>query len=272
MSPSSLRNGPLPVTREAPDVDANKLAVRLLDAAGTRQGIPPLTDEVEFSLAQAYEIQDAVLERLPGGAGRTAKLGLTSRAKQQQMNVDEPLYGWFGENAAIHPDETLDTSSLIQPRVEPEIAFLLGEDLAGPGVTTAHVIAATIAVMPAIDVLDSRFSGYNFKLADVVADNCSAARYCLGDPVPIGGIDLRTVGCVFRHNGRIVDTAAGAAVMDHPAGAVAWLARKLASRGRVLSAGTAVLAGSLTAAVPVVPGDVAEVTVDRIGTVRLRCT
>ncbi len=138
--------------------------------------------------------------------------------------------------------------------------------------TAAHVLTATAAVMPAIDVLDSRFTGYDFTLPDVVADNCSAARYLIGDPVPVDGINLRTVGCVFRHNGRVVDTAAGAAVLDHPAGAVAWLARRLAARGRTLPAGTTVLAGSLTAAVEVAPGDVFEVVVDRIGAVTLRCT
>lgn len=251
-------------------MDTQRLADKLLDAIEQRQGVPPLTDEIELSIADAYEVQDAVLEQL--GVGRVAKLGLTSRAKQEQMNVDEPLYGWYGPTMGLQPGEPLETSELIQPRVEPEIAFLIGDDLSGPGITTAHVLASTAAVMPAIDVLDSRFSGYEFTLADVVADNCSAARYVLGDPVPVDGINLRTVGCVFRKNGQLVDTAAGAAVLDHPAAAVAWLVRKLSSRGRSLPAGTTVLAGSLTAAVPVGPGDVVEVTVDRIGSLELRCS
>lgn len=253
-------------------MDTARLADRLLDAMQRGEGIPPLTDEVDLSIDQAYEVQDAVLERLPGGVGRAAKLGLTSRAKQEQMNVDEPLYGWYGQAMGLSPGEPLRIDELIQPRVEPEIAFLIGEELSGPGVTAAHVLAATAAVMPAVDVLDSRFTGYDFTLADVVADNCSAARYLVGDPAPVDGINLRTVGCVFRKNGRLVDTAAGAAVLDHPAGAVAWLVRKLHARDRSLPAGTTVLAGSLTAAVEVTAGDVVEVVIDRIGSVTLRCS
>lgn len=251
-------------------VDTQRLADTLLDAMSERRGVPPLTDEVELSIDQAYDVQDAVIERL--GVGRVAKLGLTSRAKQDQMNVDEPLYGWYGPTMGLEPGVPLDTTELIQPRVEPEIAFLIGDELSGPGTSAAHVLASTAAVMPAIDVLDSRFSGYDFTLADVVADNCSAARYLVGDPVPVAGINLRTVGCVFRRNGQLVDTAAGAAVLDHPAAAVAWLVRKLSSRARSLPAGTTVLAGSLTAAVPVGPGDVIEVSIDRLGSVELRCS
>lgn len=252
-------------------MDTEALADRLVAAVRDRTGIPPLTDEVELTLDQAYDIQDAVVDRLEGGPPQVAKLGLTSRAKQEQMNVDEPLSGWFGRTAGLAPGEPLDTGALIQPRVEPEIALLVGAELSGPGTTAAHVLAATSAVMPAVDVLDSRFTGYDFTLPDVVADNCSAARYVVGDPIPVDGIDLRTVGCVFRHNGRLVGTAAGAAVLDHPAGAVAWLVRKLAERGRVLPAGTIVLSGALTAAVEVAPGDVVDVTIDRVGSVGLRC-
>lgn len=253
-------------------MDTDRLADRLVRAMADREAIPPLTDAVELSIDEAYRIQDAVVGRLPGGAGRAAKLGLTSRAKQEQMGVDEPLYGWYGAGMALHPGEPLETDELIQPRVEPEIAFLVGEELAGPGTTAAHVLAATAAVLPALDVLDSRFAGYRFTLPDVVADNCSAARYATGDPVRPDGIDLRTVGCVFRHNGRVADTAAGAAVLGHPAASVAWLVRALAARDRSLPAGTLVLAGSLTAAVSVAPGDVVSATVDRIGRVELRCS
>ncbi len=254
-------------------MDVARLATTLADAVRAGTAIPPLTDEVDLSVAQAYEVQDATLELLdPGGSRDAVKLGLTSRAKQEQMGVDEPLYGRFVSGAALDPGETLDTGALIQPRVEPEIAFLLGEELAGPGVTALHVLAATRAVMPALDVLDSRFAGYRFTLPDVVADDASAARYLVGAPVPAAGIDLATVGCVFERNGELVDTAAGAAVLGHPAAAVAWFVRKLAERGRVVPAGTLVLAGSLTAAVPVAPGDSVRITVDRIGSVELACT
>lgn len=253
-------------------MDTDRLARRLRDAAASRTPIPPLTDEVELSVEQAYDVQDAVVAALGAGDPPAAKLGLTSRAKQRQMAVDEPLSGWFGPHMALAPGEPLATGELIQPRVEPEIAFVTAAPLAGAGVTAAHVLAATAAVAPAIDVLDSRFAGYRFTLPDVIADNASAARYVLGDPVPVAGVDLRVVGCAFERNGALVGTAAGAAVLDHPAASVAWLVRALASRDRALPAGSVVLAGALTAAVPVAAGDVVRVTIDRLGSVELGCT
>lgn len=253
-------------------MDTARLAERLADAVRTRTAITPLTDDVDLSIDQAYDVQEATLELLdPGGPRTAAKLGLTSRAKQAQMHVDEPLYGFYVADAALDVGEPLDTTAWIQPRVEPEIAFRTGAELAGTAVTAAEVLAATDAVMPALDVLDSRFAGYRFTLPDVVADDASAARYVLGAPVDATGIDLATVGCVFQHNDELVATAAGAAVLDHPAAAVAWFVRKLAERGGRLPAGAVVLAGALTAAVPLAPGDVARVTLDRIGTLELPC-
>jgi 2-oxo-3-hexenedioate decarboxylase len=251
-------------------VDTDRLADRLVEAVRTRSAIAPLTDEVALTVDEAYVVQDAVVERL-GGRGTVAKLGLTSRAKQEQMAVDEPIYGWLVDGTAVDVGQPLRVDDYIQPRVEPEIAFLTGAPLEGRGVTSAHVLAATAAVLPAIDILDSRYAGYRFTLADVAADNASAAGYIVGDPVPVDGIDLRLAGCVFERNGELIATAAGAAVLEHPAAAVAWFVRKLASRGESLPAGSLVLAGALTAAIPVAAGDVVRVTIDRIGTVELAC-
>ena len=142
------------------------------------------------------------------------KLGLTSVAKQRQMDVDEPLYGWLTDDMQLDTGQAVVCDRYIQPRCEPEIAFLLGADLSGPHVLAAHVLAATALVFPAIDVLDSRFAGYKFTGADVIADNSSCAGFVFGgqgtDP---RGIDLRLTGCVLEHNGRLVATAAGAAVL-----------------------------------------------------------
>jgi 2-oxo-3-hexenedioate decarboxylase len=251
-------------------VEVDQFADRLVEAVRTRTAIEPLTNEVELTVDEAYRIQDRVVERL-GGRGSVIKLGLTSRAKQQQMSVDEPIYGWFTDGMGLDVGRPLEVASLIQPRVEPEVALLTGETLSGRGITSAHVLAATEAVLPAIDVLDSRYAGYRFTLADVAADNASAAGFIVGDPVPVTGIDLRLVGCVFECNGELVGTAAGAAILEHPAAAVAWFVRKLADRGEGLPAGSLVLAGALTAAIPVVAGDVVRVTVDRIGSVELTC-
>jgi 2-keto-4-pentenoate hydratase len=243
-----------------------QLADRLVTAIRTRTPLDPGASGL--SAEAAYEVQDEVIAAL-GGKVEAAKLGLTSKAKQIQMKVDEPAYGWLLTGSRIQPGAALVTAELIQPRVEPEIAFMIGAELAGAAVTALQVLAATEAVMVAIDVLDSRYAGYNFTLPDVIADNASAARFTVGDPVPLEGINLRTVGCVFSRNGELIATAAGAAVLDHPAAAVAWFVRKLASRGRILPAGSLVLAGALTAAVAVGPGDVVNVEIDRIGSVQL---
>lgn len=251
----------------------DRFAERLWKAAAEGRTIPPLTEESpDLTLDDAYDIQDRVLA-LRGEAGErvtAAKLGLTSRAKQTQMGVDEPLYGWLTDTMRHDPSIPLDLSRFAQPRVEPEVAFITGDELAGPGVTSAHVLAATKAVAPALDVLDSRFAGYQFTLVDVTADDASAAGYVLGDEVPLDG-DLRVTGCVLQKNGELVDTAAGAAVMEHPAAAVAWFVRKLHTRGRRLRAGSVVLAGAWTAAIPLEPGDTVRADFDRIGSVELSC-
>jgi 2-oxo-3-hexenedioate decarboxylase len=262
------------VTAPREDVAArprlDELADDLLRAIRERTPIAPLTSEYpDLTVEEAYRIQDLVVEAL---GGRTAaKLGLTSKAKQEQMHVDSPLFGWLPPGSQLGDGEPLVVADLIQPRVEPEIAFGLGRDLAGPA-TIAQVLAATERVVPALEILDSRFEGYSFTLPDVIADNASAARYMVGGPgAEVDGIDLRLTGCVFEKNGEVVATAAGAAVLDHPAGAVAWFAGEVAARGGQLEAGTTVLAGALTAAVAVLPGDVVRATFDRIGTVEVTC-
>ena len=244
------------------------LPTRLAEAIRSRTAISPDADDLDVD--RAYELQDQLIGLL-GTTPVAAKLGLTSVAKQMQMNVDEPAYGWLLEGSLIEAGAELSCGELIQPRCEPEIAFLLGRDLEGADVSAADVLAATEAVLPAIDVLDSRYAGYKFTLPAVVADNISSARYALGDPVPLDDIDLRLVGCVFEVHGEVVATAAGAAVLDHPAAAVAWFVRGLSRRGRRLEAGTVVLSGAMTAAVPVGPGSVVRATIDRIGAVELRC-
>lgn len=251
----------------------DELAERLWKAATEGRTLPPLTGgSPGLTLDDAYDIQDRVLALREEAGDRVAaaKLGLTSRAKQTQMGVDEPLYGWLTDTMRHDPSSALDLSRFAQPRVEPEVAFITRADLSGPGVTSAQVLAATGSVAPALDVLDSRFAGYQFTLVDVTADDASAAGYVLGDWVRPEG-DLRVTGCVLEKNGELVDTAAGAAVMEHPAAAVAWFVRKLHSRGRALPARSVVLAGAWTAAIPVAPGDTVRASFDRVGSVEVTC-
>jgi 2-oxo-3-hexenedioate decarboxylase len=250
--------------------NVTELAARLSKAVADRTAIEQLSDEApDLDLATGYAVQRALREQAGPLAGW--KLGVTSRAKQAQVGVSDPVYGFLAAGNALDLGAPLKTGELIQPRAEPEIVFTLDRDLAGPHVTAAEVLAATAGVAVGVEILDSRYRDYRFTMADVVADNTSAARYVIGAPVPPAGIDLRLIGVVLEHNGEVVTTASGAASLGHPAAAVAWLIRALAAEGEGLRAGEVVLSGGLTAAVPVAPGDVVVVSADRLGTVELRC-
>jgi len=262
-------------------MDTTELAGRLTKAVADRTAIDQLSDDVpDLDLAGGYAVQRVL--RNEAGPLVGWKLGVTSRAKQVQVGVSAPVFGFLAGRNALDLGEPLDTSQLIQPRCEPEIVFVLGRDLAGPHVTAADVISASSGVAVGIEVLDSRFRDYRFTMADVVADNTSAGRFVVGTPVPPAGIDLRLVGVVLEKNGEVVATASGAASLGHPAAAVAWMVRAMAAEGSLagpgnrgvgegLRAGDVVLSGGLTAAVPVAPGDVVVASIDRLGTVELGC-
>jgi 2-keto-4-pentenoate hydratase len=251
-------------------IDAAQVAARLTKARADRSAIGPLTAEIPgFDLAAGYAVQ----RQLRSEAGPLAgwKLGVTSRAKQAQVGVTEPVRGFLAAAHALDIGAPLQVAELIQPRAEPEIAFVIGADLAGPAVSSADVLAATYGVAVAIEILDSVFQDYRFAMADVVADNTSAGRYLVGPCVSASGIDLRLTGVVLGHNGEVVATAAGAAALGHPAAAVAWLVRSLAADGEGLHAGNVVLSGGLTAAIDIEAGDVVTVTADRLGSLELAC-
>lgn len=250
------------------------LAGELYDAASRRELVGPRTDtHPTLDVEDAYRIQDALIDRHLAAGARIvgAKLGLTSRAKQVEMHVHEPIGGWLTDRMAMAPGEDLVVASLGQPRVEPEIAFGLRASLAGADVTGADVLRATEWVAPAIEVLDSRYRDYRFTLPDVVADDASAGRFVIGSPVSPVDLSLDLVGVVFEADGKLISTAAGAAVLGHPAEAVAWWVRRIAAAGRGLDAGSVVLSGALTGAIKVSPGMVIDATIDRLGHVGLRC-
>ena len=251
-------------------IDTHDLASRLTKAVAERRAVPPLSDDVaDLDLRGGYAVQRV----LQGQAGPLVgwKLGVTSRAKQAQVGVDAPVYGFLAGANALDLGAPLDTTALIQPRAEPEIVFVMGRDLAGRYVTATDVLSATSGLAVGIEILDSRFVDYRFTMADVVADNTSAGRHLVGTPVPPAGVDVRLVGVLLEKNGRLVGTASGAASLGHPAAAVAWLVRQLAVSGDGLRAGQVVLSGGLTAATPVTAGDVVSVSIDRLGTVELAC-
>lgn len=202
--------------------------------------------------AKAYAIQEDGLalrlaegERIVGG-----KLGFTSQAMRQAMGVDRPNYGWLTD-AMVLAEPTVPLDRLIHPKVEPEIAFLLGADLAPP-VTTVDVLAATAAVMACLEVVDSRYRGFRFAALDNIADNSSAAFVALGNPRPAVG-QLATEGVALYVDGRLAHTAAGAAALGDPAAGVAWMANNSPRR---LLAGYIVISGGLTPPIDLAPGRV----------------
>jgi len=242
-----------------------------LDAA--QRGVAAIAQlDLAPDLAAAYRIQHELIghrlargERLVG-----CKLGFTSKAKMAQMGVSEIIVGRLTDAMRIGDGADVDLTGFIHPRVEPEVAFRLSRqvDLDDPATDIASCVDA---VAPAIEIIDSRYQDFRFTVTDVVADNTSAGRYVVGTPVDPQGIDLRLVGVVLEKNGKVSATASGAAVLGHPASAVAWLARQLWTEGEGLQAGEIVLSGGLTAAVPVASGDVVVASIDRLGSVELGC-
>jgi 2-oxo-3-hexenedioate decarboxylase len=248
-------------------------AKRLFDAERSGKSLKPITDtQPGLSVEAAYELQAAVLAlRLEAGEHVVgAKLGLTSRAKQQTMGVQSPIFAPLTDAMAWPAHSPLPIELLIHPRVEPEIVFLMGESLTGPGVTALDVLGASAGVAGGLEVIDSRYENFRFTHPDVVADLASAARFVLG-PVLVGPtFDLSLVGCSLELDGNVVHTAAGAAILGHPANAVALLVNHLAERGERLEQGSVVLAGAMTDAIPLPPGSEIRATFGRLGTVGLR--
>ncbi|WP_020666802.1 2-keto-4-pentenoate hydratase [Amycolatopsis nigrescens] len=230
--------------------------------AAERDGVArgPLTEEwPDLDLRTAYAVQDEALRRRRARGERPVgvKLGLTAKAKQREMGVDRPVLAWLTDAMALPSGTPLPRAGLIRPRAEPEIVFLMGRRLAGPGVTAATALAAVDAVYGGIEILDSRYSSHSGSrpaLPDTVADNASMGRFVLG-PVaaPPAGLDLTLQGCLLELDGSVVDSATGAA-KGHPAEGLAMAANILAERGLALEPGWLVLTGGLTDTVQIEPG------------------
>lgn len=234
---------------------------------------PKITDDhPEMDWDDAYAIQDVILQRKLARGARVVglKAGLTSHAKMKQMGVTDPVFGFLVDEYAVAEGATIQTSELIHPKVEPEIAFVLKHALKGPGCHIGAVLAATDFVLPGIEVIDSRYRDFKFDLKSVVADNTSAARFVVGgQAVRPEQVDLRTVGVVLEKNGQPVAMGAGAAVLGHPAAAIAMLANHLGRRGQEIPAGSLILSGGVTEAVAVNAGDNVTLRVQGMGSVSL---
>lgn len=252
-----------------------QLGDELFNALRTREMIEPLTErEPGITIDDAYHISLRLVERRVADGERIIgkKIGVTSKAVQNMLNVHQPDFGYLTDRMVYgNGDEMPISEQLIQPRAEGEIAFILKKDLSGPGVTNADVLAATEAVMPCFEIVDSRIRDWKIKIQDTVADNASCGLFVLGDrAVDPRKVDLATVGMVVEKNGQIISTGAGAAALGSPVNCVAWLANTLGRFDIPLKAGEVILSGSLVPLEPVVAGDFMRVEIGGIGSASVR--
>lgn len=218
----------------------------------------------------AYAVQLATLshrkERGEIVVGK--KVALTNKAIQDQLGVHEPVFGQVTSAMFVREGEPISCSKLTQPKVEPEIGFVLEKDLVGPGVTVAQAIAATAGVMPAFDIAACRIKDWKFNFEDMAADNGVHGKIVLGGTItPIKRLDLRLLGVILEKNGVLLSTATGAVVLGNPVEVISWLANKLAEYGQSLKAGDVVLPGSMVIAPAAHPGEFYKATYDRLGSV-----
>lgn len=255
-------------------LDIQAFADELFAAERDRKQIEAFSARATLTGADAYAIQLANVRRRHAAGERSVgmKVGLTAKPMQKMLGVDQPDFGHLFEKMRVEDGGTCSLDELIQPRVEAEIGIVLGRSLRGPGLTDLDVLEATEALVPTLEVVDSRILNWKIQFVDTVADNGSAARFVVGTKrTPPLGIDARTVGTVFEKNGQLVATGAGAAVLGAgPYRAVAWLANTLAAEGLELNAGDVIMPGSLCAMVPVARGDVTSADFGVLGTVSVR--
>ncbi len=246
-----------------------QLGDELYDALKGCQTLAPLTSRhADITIDDAYAIQQRMLARRLAAGEKVVgkKIGVTSKAVMDMLGVFQPDFGWLTDGMVYNEGQAIPASTLIQPKAEGEIAFVLKKTLQGPGVTAADVLAATQGVMACFEIVDSRIRDWKIKIQDTVADNASCGVFVLGDRlVDPRDVDLGTCGMVLEKNGDIVATGAGAAALGHPANAVAWLANTLGAHGIALEAGEVILSGSLGIMVPVTAGDNLRVTIGGIG-------
>ncbi|MFB6250419.1 MAG: 2-keto-4-pentenoate hydratase [Halobellus sp.] len=247
-----------------------ELAESLYAALRDQSPIDRPTAEYDLSISDAYDIQTRLIERrLADGADIVGhKVGLTSDGIQEQLGVNEPDFGRLLDTMFVDGRE-VPGEELLQPRVEPEIGFVIDEPL-DPPVTYLDVLDATGSVLPVVEVIDSRVRDWDIRIEDTIADNASSALYVAGERTSVPKNDLSLEGVKLYKNGTLESSGVGAAVLDHPARSVAWLANTLADLDETIEAGHLVLSGSLTPAVDLAPGDVISVEFTSIGTVNAR--
>ena len=251
---------------------AATFAQRINDAWRNSQPISPIREHfAEGDTGAAYAVQNVNTTRWEAEGRRLVgrKIGLTSKAVQKQLGVDQPDYGMLFDDMEVPDGWEISRASLIQPKAEAEVAFVVGRDLTDERVSLAEVIRAVEFALPAIEVVDSRIADWKIGIIDTIADNASSGLYVLGSqPKLLKDIDLRLCGMVLECRGEPLSTGVGAACLGNPLNAMWWLARTMARAGRPLKAGDTVLSGALGPMVPVQWGDVMEARIAGLGSVR----
>lgn len=249
-------------------------AESLLEAYASRVPVAPLVATYPgLDVTDAYEIQRLQIERFvaQGRVVKGHKVGLTAVAVQRQLGVDQPDFGHLMDDFFYAEHAPIPLDRFVQPRIEPEIGFVLKSALRGPGVTAAEALQAIDFVLPSLEIVDSRIADWKISIVDTIADNASSGAAVLGStPTRIDDIDLRLVGCVFRKNGQILATGAGGAVLGSPLNSLVWLANTLGALGVELAAGEVILPGSVTPFFPVAAGDIVTATFGGLGSVTAR--
>lgn len=252
-----------------------EIADKLDRAEATCSPIEPLVETYSgMEEKDAYQIQWMVASRALRAQRRLMgyKIGLTSLEAQKHFKVYEPDYGHLFDSMAINEDSEIDLSKLIQPKIEGEIAFVLGSDLKGPGITTSQVIRAIDYVTTSFEIIDSRIKNWKITAKDTIADNGSSARYVLaGQKTLIEKVSLPHLGMALYKNGEVAITGSGAAVMGNPINAITFLANTLGKHDRALLEGQVILSGSLGGMVSMNSGDYFTVEIQKMGRVTVRC-
>jgi 2-oxo-3-hexenedioate decarboxylase len=250
------------------------LAEHLENAERQAHDVLKITEEhPDMDWDDAYAIQDEIRRRKEARGERTVglKCGLTSFAKMKQMGVETPVFGFVSDYMARPDGGEIKFSEMIHPKVEAEICIVTKAPLKGPGCNVATVMAATDLVVPAVEIIDSRYRDFKFDLKSVIADNTSSSRFVIGGRSrDLDELDLRTLGVVLEINGEIRAMAAGAAVLGQPLAAVAMLANHLGARGQEIPAGTFIMTGGITEAIGVQAGDCVAARFQDLGTVSMR--
>jgi 2-oxopent-4-enoate/cis-2-oxohex-4-enoate hydratase len=253
-----------------------KYGNELYEALKGNYTIEPITSrESDITIEDAYAIQDVFIQRRIKEDGVRIigkKIGVTSKVVMDMLGVHQPDFGYLLSDMIYSDgDEINVTDDMIQPKAEGEIAFVLKQDLMGPGVTTADVLRATKFVMPCFEIVDSRIEDWKIKVQDTVSDNASCGYIVFGGSgVDPKDVDLTTCGMTLEANGELLHTGAGAAALGSPVNAVVWLANTLGSFGVGLKAGEVILSGALCAMVTIKPGDNMTINVGGIGSASCR--